>query len=573
MAISKKKFVFIALALVVLAVTATALLMPRRFDGTVNALQLDLSRPDALIRTRSLSRLPADLLRVPLARDVLTEAFVDYYESHEQRLALSGTVRRLAFEHSLSLPERVLESVFDEPAEVALWRGGDGSLKYFAVAMTRNAVAKALQLALPVVPKGDAQLSSAGTLHGTDVPVLVLEYGYRHRLLLLARGDRVVVLSDPGMLLGEAQDQASGQANEPAESGRKAAAPPQDGQAAKFLARLLDAGAQQASPFAGHFTLTAAGADEVHQLVIGAATLSFGYNAFAPGFDALAFSFDDKGNWRTAALLDGAALPAGGLDGAALWPAIPHGASLCALLPVAWPSLAPLAESLQGAGADKAAAGNVSDLLAGPAAVCWYGESRLYTPLFVAGLKAPAGEAEDAQLAALFSAAVGKAPEKAAPLETSRRDDGSRLWRRQVKTPFGGGKDGERGLAPSMAVSGRVVMFSPDPALVDKGLDVAGKLYPALSDSLPDGARTVVVVDPAPLAALMRKETFSALPRGEETVLRNAADAHLLPRLEVLAKYPAFRLVRGGDAPGQARAWQALTWESAAARDTASAAR
>ncbi len=574
MSIAKKKLVFSALVLVVIAVVAAVLLMPRRFDGTVNALQLDLSRPDALIRTRSLSRLPADLLRVPLARDVLTEEFVGYYESNDRRLALSGTLRRLAFEHSLSFPERVLESVFDEPAEVALWRGGDGSLKYFAVAMTRNAVAKALQLALPVVPKGDVQLSSAGTLLGTDVPVLVLEYGYRHRLLLLARGDRVVVLSDPGMLLGEAQDQES----EAAEGDRKDVALPQDGQAAKLVARLLDAGAQQSSPFAGHFALAAAGADEVHQLVVGAATLSFGYNTFAPGFDALAFSFDDKGNWRTAALLDGAALPAGGLDGAALWPAIPHGASLCALLPVDWPRLAPLAAGLQGAdkaateGANKAA-GTVSDLFAGPAAVCWYGESRLYTPLFVAGLKTAAGEAEDARLAALFDAAVGNAKEKSMPLETSRREDGSRLWRRQVKTPFGSGKDDERALAPSMAVNGRVVMFSPDPVLVDKGLDVAGKLYPALSDSLPDGARTLAVVDPAPLAALLRKETFSALPRGEETVLRNAADAHLLPRLEALAKYPALRLVRGSDAPGQARAWHAVTWESAAARDTASAAR
>jgi uncharacterized protein YfaA (DUF2138 family) len=62
------------------------------FHGLVSGLNLDLSRPDALIRTDSLSRLPPDLLKLPVARDVLTEDFVDYYERHENRLSLAGTI-------------------------------------------------------------------------------------------------------------------------------------------------------------------------------------------------------------------------------------------------------------------------------------------------------------------------------------------------------------------------------------------------------------------------------------------------------------------------------------------------
>lgn len=541
----------VLIGVLVLALLAGAFLLfwLQRYDGKVNALALDLARPDALIRTRSLARLPADLLRVPLARDVLTEDFVDYYEHHDQRLALSGTLRRIAFEHALSFPERVLESVFDEPAEVALWRGADGSLKHFAVAMTRNALARALQMALPALP--DTQLETAGTLHGGRARVLVLRYGYGRELLLAAQGDRVVALSDPGMLL-VAPDA-------PAEDG---ADPPQDAAAAALVARLLDADAERDSPFAAHFALAAPQAGEVHQLVVSSSFYTFGYDAFAPGVAALSFAFDDQGGWRTGALIDADALPAGGLDAAALWPALPHGASLCAALPADWAKLAPLAARV--GGGENSKAGSFENLFTGPAAVCWYGDSRLYTPLFVAGLGRELDDARAGELAALFTRAIGRgAPDQRAPVEAIQRGDGARLWRRPVETVFGARRgDEEPALAPTLAVSGRSLLFSPDGALVDKALDVSAKLYPALSDSLPDGARTLALIDPAPLAALLRKEVFAALPRNEETRLRNAADAHLLPRLDALARYPALRLVRADEAI-RGRAWHALTWESA----------
>jgi len=546
---SRRWMLLLLAAVLVLAPGAYFLLKPSPFDGKVNALGLDLAQPDALIRSQSLSRLPPDLLRVPLARDVLTEEFVDYYEQHEQRLALSGTLRRLAYEHQLSLPERVLESVFDEPAEVALWRGGDGALKHFAVAMTRNGLARTLQMLLPLAP--EVQLSTVGELHGGKARLLVLEYGYGHRLLLAARGDRVVALSDPGMLLQSADEAAEGEE------------PVQDGAAAAVITRLLDMDADEVSPFAEHFALAAPGG-KGHQLVVGASFYAMGYQAFAPGVAALDFSFDDQGGWRTAMLVDGAALPAGGLDGSALWSALPHGASLCALAPVAWDRLSPLAEKLGVPVEKDKAAGGLGDLFTGPATVCWYGDSRLYTPLFVATLKADVDAATSARLTTVFGAATGIGGEVEAEADGSGAD-GLRLWRKQVPSVFGSGPADERQLVPSLASSGRLVLFSPDAALVDKAVDVAAKRYPALADSLPAASQTIALLDPAPMAALLRKEVFAALPRSEETLLRNAADAHLLPRLQVLSSYPALRLVRGGEV-AQGRQWQPLQWESAAPR-------
>src|SRR5580765_1208177 len=91
--------------------------------------RLDLALPDVMIRTNSLARLPRDLLRVPLFKDVLSEDFVFYYQQNEGRLSLSGTLRRLAYEHELDSGDWLIRMVIDEPAEVLLWKGPNGRLQ------------------------------------------------------------------------------------------------------------------------------------------------------------------------------------------------------------------------------------------------------------------------------------------------------------------------------------------------------------------------------------------------------------------------------------------------------------
>src|SRR5512147_829100 len=71
------------------------------YSGPIASLSLDLEHPDVFVRTRSLSQLPRDLLKVPLARDLLSEDFVFYYEDDPDRLGLEGSLRRIAYEHDL----------------------------------------------------------------------------------------------------------------------------------------------------------------------------------------------------------------------------------------------------------------------------------------------------------------------------------------------------------------------------------------------------------------------------------------------------------------------------------------
>jgi uncharacterized protein YfaA (DUF2138 family) len=172
------------------------------FKPVRTKLAVNLAQPDALIRTSSLAKLPRDILRVPIAKDVLTEDFVFYYQGHEDRLGLDGTVRRIAYEHKLAWSDRLVAAAFDEAAEVALWRDGKGALRHFALVMRRNALATLMQEAATVALK-DRQLTRAGELRagGSTLPVYALELSPRRTLLLVAKGDRLVVLSDPGMLV------------------------------------------------------------------------------------------------------------------------------------------------------------------------------------------------------------------------------------------------------------------------------------------------------------------------------------------------------------------------------------
>ncbi|MDR0439679.1 MAG: DUF2138 family protein [Candidatus Accumulibacter sp.] len=553
MPITKKSLCWLLLVAGAVAAGSVSLLRPPPFQGPVAAFAPGIASPDALIRTHSLSKLPPDLLKVPLARDVLTEDFVAYYEQNEDRLALSGTVRRIAYEHKLDLPGRLVESIFDEPAEVALWRGGDGRLQHFMVVMTRNVLARVIQTALPVVSgAADMQLSSVGRLDGADVDILALRYGRNRRLLLLAKGDRVVALSDPGMLLEKHEENKQWRQKETA---------------AKLIRELLD-GQDAVSPFARRFRIDRPLSADSHEISLGARAFLLGYEAFAPGLEALKLSFDGKGEWQSAALIDDDAP----LDAGALWAALPHGPSLCAALPAGWAKLAFVLDSfnadpkapanpdgVDGVNGVNGVATGLAGRFTGAVAVCWYEASRLYTPLFAARLASNADEKQAEEFFALAAAAT-----QTGAVEASfDAGTGVGLWQGEAPSRFGSAdSSGLRKLKPALALRRDVVFFSPDASLVKTALDVAAKRYPAIADRFAGGdANTLAVIDPDALAALLRRETFAALSRDEEALFRNAADAYLAPRFDALARYPAQRvkLMRG-----RSRDWRALAWEEQA---------
>lgn len=573
MKLTRKQIAVGAVALVV-AGAAVVQMVWHPFGRTralhARQVQLDLTYPDALIDSQSLSQLPRDVLRVPLLRDVLTEDFVAYYEGNEDRLSVAGALRRLAYEQKLDLAETVLKHVFDEPARVMLWRGPDDKLRYWVLSMQRNGLAKALE-AVATVAASDTQLSKvADGLGDSGAPVYALKLSATRSILIASKGDRLIALSEPGILLDKDGKPISKQAS--------------------ALAALLSDDTGKRNVQGTSYALPAQ-EPTGHHVVVSANYLSFGYQQYFPGIEALRFDFgagkgDGGGNgWQSAALIDPARLT-GKWDNAGLWRALPSDPAACATLPIDWKAAGTLLRSVAGDAKEiSEAAAHVRDAFAGPAAACWYGKSSLVAPLFVAKLSSASQvDAVKPALAALFSQIVGSyeakaqsddksGPYKRLPVTTKPGPANATLWQRPVSArygtaqsagaPFAAQLSSDRYFPVTLAIAGDVIVFSPDARLVEDALAVLAKRFPAVADSLPKDKtdRIVLTMTPASLAPLVRREAGAALPADQEAVFLNAAQTHLFPKLKALSRYAPVSLALDGGVPSS-RGWVPVTWLS-----------
>lgn len=553
--------------------------------GGSQLINVDLDRPDALVSSAHLARLPADMLKLPILRDVLSEDFVFYYAHTDTGLSADGAIRRIAFEHDLTISDRLLMNLLDEPADLALWRAPDGKLRYWVLSIRRNGLAKVID-GLAKVAASDSQLQVAGELSagGKKATVYALHLNAERTLLFAAAGERMVVLSDAGLLFGErkAAERPKQEAPKPPADDEFAYAPasPPKIEAPDVLSAMDRNRASKIADLLGgkpgdNFLAKRFKLDDVavpgHRISLAANFLSFGYQAFFPGVEALGFEFDGK-EWRSTVLADGKALSA---SFAPIWQALPGQPAACFALPTDWKALQQLA--------DKATAGAKLDLaplvagLDGPAGVCWYAKSKLATPLFMARFK----NAETARqlsplLGKVFEVAVGAYEYNQAdgkfPIRSAKAQgeaNGARLLSRVVSSPYGNEKPKDDALDKqlsasrlfrvSLALTGNVVAFSPDAKLAEDVLAVSAKRYPAASDGLPDAARTLLRLTPAKLAQLLQAEALAVLPKDEEPIFSGVAQAQLLPRLEALGKYPGVIAALPAAPAGDMR-WQPLAW-------------
>ncbi|SDR20388.1 Uncharacterized conserved protein YfaA, DUF2138 family [Paraburkholderia fungorum] len=565
MKMSRKNIAILVVGLlIVTGVVIQAVWRPfahRKATGT-EALAFDIHRPDAVIDSEALSRLPRDILRVPLLHDVLTQDFVDYYESDNTRLSAEGALRRLAFEHQLDWREELIRRVFDEPAHVLLWRSPDGRLGYWVMSMHRNGLAKLLQ-GIGNVAASDSQLSQVAKLSG-GVPVYALKLAVGRTLLFATKDDRLVVLSAPGVLLDEKGGLLSDRAD--------------------AVSAMLSSGHDDS---ASAYQLDAAGdTPKGHRLVVSANYLSFGYQAFFSGINALRFDFSSNGNaaanWQTSALIDPDKLPQQ-WNSADLWRALPANPAACTSLPADWKEASGLLGKVT---ADAGGATAIGDQLTGPAAVCWYAKSTLVAPVFVARVKTQDAASVAALKSALgktFGDVIGAYEAKAAnaanadsgyrrlPVTTKEQGADVTVWQRPVsarsgtalasKASFASQLSAERYFPVTLALAHGYLIFSPDSRLVDDTLAVLDKRYPALADTLAPQRlpRTILTLTPSSAATLVEREAASALPVDQEAVFRNASRTHLVPKLHALAHYPPVSLTLPQHLPGSA-GWVPVEW-------------
>lgn len=514
--------------------------------------KLGMSRPDGLLETHSLSQLPKDLLAVPFLKETLTEDFVFYYETHADRLGLIGSLRRIIYEHDLKLQDSLIEQLFDQPADVALWRGADGRLKDFLLVMDRGGLAKVLE-PLAKVALDDSQLSKIAEVKvGTDdVALYQLTYNATKALLFASHGDKLVVLSNPTRL----QEPESGVAPEPGSVSSQA------------IAALLNG--EKLFPEA--FGLQPRAPEVKQRLAVNSSVLAMGYQRFIPNFAGLRFDMDDKG-WHSFLAMDELENQPD-FDFKPIWQAMPMGASACVALPLAAEQQKPLLVKL---GADDEVAQALTEHMAGAAGLCWYADSRLYTPLLVASLNDDDSARLDGDLGTLFGSMVGayeaKVDEHAFPVIEKQQGE-TRQWQRQVSSNFGpyaareaeqpDAISGKAFMRVSLARHGSTLLFSLDDKLVDKALGTLDKRFPPMADVLPADLLMPVYFGPDSMAQLMQQETLDSLPQDMEPVFYNAAQTYLIPKLRTLGGYGKYALtLPEGSEPDGHWQWLPLQWKA-----------
>lgn len=516
------------------------------------AEKLGMSRPDGLLETRSLSQLPKDLLAVPFLKATLTEDFVFYYEIHADRLGLIGSLRRIIYEHDLKLQDTLIEQLFDQPADVALWRGADGRLRDFLLVMDRGGLAKVLE-PLAKVALDDSQLSKIADVKvgADDVALYQLTYNAGKALLFASHGDKLVVMSNPTKLY----DPQSGVTQEPGSVSTQA------------IAALLSGD----KLFPEAFGLQPRAPQVKQRLSVNASVLAMGYQRFIPNFAGLRFDMDDKG-WHSFLAMDELDNQPD-FDFKPIWQAMPMGASACVALPLAVEHQKPLLVKL---GAEENTAQALIEHMAGAAGLCWYADSRLYTPLLVASLKEEDSGRLDGDLGKLFGSMVGayegKVEEHAFPV-VEKQEGTTHQWQRQVSSNFGpyAARDAEQPdaisgkafMRVSLARHGSTLLFSLDDKLVDKALGTLDKRFPPMADVVPKDLLMPIYFGPDSMAQLMQQETLDSLPQDMEPVFYNAAQTYLIPKLRTLGGYGKYALtLPEGSEPDGHWQWLPLEWKT-----------
>ena len=562
-----------------------------------HAVGFDIRYPDALVDSAALSRLPADMIRTPFLRALLTRDFVDYYQSNATRLSAEGMLLRLAFEHDLDWMDELIRRMFAEPSRVLLWRSPDGCLGYWVMTMHRNGLAKLAQ-AIGNLAASDTQLSKVAELSG-NVPVYALRLAIDHTLLFAAKGDRLLILSEPGILLGKDNQLLDDRA--------------------QALARMLDDGGDEAIQA---YHLDGSGSAREHRLVVSVKYLSFGYQAFFPDIAALRFdcavsgkrddlsnraegnssvigpttldmATDSGGGWSTAALIDPAHLPQHWNSGE-VWRVLPVDAAACASLPVDWNDAADMVDKLGNSG--QAAAKVLREQMTGPVGVCWYAKSTLVAPVFVARLNPKAAQ-DAAQLAGIKSALAsafgdaigafearadkaqgdyadgsGQSGSRRMPVETRELPGGAILWTRPVsaragteqgaQSPYASQLSAPRYFPVTLALAQGYVVFSPDRRLVDDTLAVLDKRYPAVADA-PRRRRTVPPrwrsLRPPPQQPCSNARQAAHCRKIRKRFCATRRAHRLLPKLHAAAGYPPFALSLPATLPSSTE-WVPVEW-------------
>jgi uncharacterized protein YfaA (DUF2138 family) len=288
-------------------------------------------------------------------------------------------------------------------------------------------------------------------------------------------------------------------------------------------------------------TTAAPAGTATHTMAIGAPTLAIGYGGFMSGFKGLRFDFG--GNWSTSIWLDEKKIKPAQLPDSTLWTAAPANPSACVVVPVDWSTVEKV---INDADAKPTLPAKTSlAALTGSGLACWYRESNLYSPVFIAKLPLNTPN-RDATLQALATWAIAKGKQYLPGKGKTKAKPDQQFWRNADSKA-------------TLAASGNFVVFSPDGGLVEKVVDTIARSNPSVADQMTGTQATLGLITPRPLSEMAQREVLNALSGPEDANFLAAAQTHLPARMKALATYPAIRLELSGK-QSSGKAWQGVDW-------------
>jgi uncharacterized protein YfaA (DUF2138 family) len=478
-------------------------------------------KPDLLIATQKFTSLWRDILKTSFLKKMINEDILFYYDESESALSLKGAAKRIAFEREATMFDELLGYIFDRPVQIAFWKAYHGRPDHF-MGMTKRSGLTDAMLEIAKLALDDKQLHVSGTreLDGQKVTIYELNYTSRDMVYFYSLNDEIVFYSNYHQPL------------------------PTKDIRTKFFKESSDEVSEK----------------DLHTIFVETKFLSFGYQFFSPDLESLRFNFNEESGWKMA--LQGLK-PLSKWDDSLL-SALPVYPALCSFVPIAHDRVVAIFE---GPGLDLKQ--HLSDNLA----VCWYENSKIFSPLLMTKVKK---DISLEQFKSLFSKVVGSfekgilTPEELKLREeqieklnrgesvdkivrakkfvnpfdiNSSQEEASWRLTREVSSPFGlleaslSEKSSEmrskKFFKVTLAKHADYLIFSADDTLVDKTIAAIKKTYPNTKDLLnKDFEVPLVLFDPPRVAAIIRETSLESLPEGEEALFRASLTERLFPAFE-----------------------------------------
>lgn len=506
---------------------------------------VDIQKPDLLIVSQSSSQFFRDMLKLPLLRDLLTEDFAFYYEQRNDAvLSFSGAMKRIAFEHEMSALDRFVAFLFNSPVEAAFWKGYDGKLSQFVIAMDRSLLKNLVEY-IAKASASDTQLKA--------LPERILAGGEKAQVYQVELSGKSVYFASTAnkffLYSKESMPLPSLGAKKWSETLTSLIGVKSE---VGFFSRLL--GRKDTSPA------------PKHSILLSARYLTFGYSQLFPGFRALGIHYSANG-WSSSVLVDGKLMKDAPV--ATPWALTPKSPSLCVSLPLSVSAAAAYLEKLDQRTAEIGR--KVLADMSSSVGACWYPESRFFTPLFLFSRKGE-NKLRSEDWAYAFQRIVGamEVGKKRSEKTLTKQEGGILSFTRGVGSRFGtlptakspnrAELASKRYFPVTLVIADRAVAFSPDAALAKAAGDTIAKRAPSLKETVRGSDQASLLVSPGALTALFRSAILDSLPASQESLFRASVASYLFPSFDKMKKHPDYLTsVRWG---GSDERWEVLEWRT-----------